>query len=312
MSREVDVAIIGAGALGFSRKTIRDILAVPELRDTHFALMDIESYRNCLGYISAADKQIVSLSNEEETLLGDDALDMDALFSGSGLVENKPVSSVSSLMTTAPEIEKVGKTEKETDLDEGAYNLVFILLKDHSKLNETVDSLNILFKERDAKVRAVTWKKAIGSIGSIAMLIKTSLFVFVMFLFFVAIIIIVNTLSMTALERTSEIGMMRAVGARKGFITNMFLWETALLSSFFGGIGILTGYIVVKVLTLLKFTTDNDMVQLLYGGDVFQPFLSFGDVGIAVFQLVIVTVVAVVYPVLVARSITPLDAITRE
>ena len=53
-----------------------------------------------------------------------------------------------------------------------------------------------------------------------------------------AIIIIVNTLSMAAIERTSEIGMMRAVGARKGFIRLMFLGETAALSAIFGGAGI--------------------------------------------------------------------------
>jgi len=279
----------------------------------HFAFVDIESYRNCLGYISAADKKTVSLSNEEKTLLGDDDLDLDALFSGNGLVENNPNSSTGPDMTTAPTDENKSQESVEAaDLDDGAYNLVFIHLKDHVKLKETVDTLNNLFKEHDAKVRAITWKKAIGSIGSMAMLIKTALFMFVMFLFFVAIIIIINTLSMAALERTSEIGMMRAVGAHKAFISTMFLWETALLSTFFGGIGIVAGYIVVKVLSLLKFTTGNDMVQLLYGGDTFQPFLSLGDIGTAILQLVIVTIIAVVYPVLVARSITPLDAITRE
>ena len=92
----------------------------------------------------------------------------------------------------------------------------------------------------------------------------------------------------------------------------MFFWETAMLSFVFGGTGIAAGYIIVNVLALCKFTTDNDMVQLLYGGDTFHPFLSGGDIFLAVFQLAIVTLIAVIYPMLVARSITPLDAITRE
>ena len=37
----IKVAIIGAGSLTFCRTLIRDILAVPELQNTHFALMDI-------------------------------------------------------------------------------------------------------------------------------------------------------------------------------------------------------------------------------------------------------------------------------
>jgi ABC-type antimicrobial peptide transport system permease subunit len=106
--------------------------------------------------------------------------------------------------------------------------------------------------------------------------------------------------------------MMRAVGARKGFISIMFFGETALLSFFFGGIGIVAGYVTVWVLSLCKFTTENDMVQLLYGGDSFHPFLSGMDITISIVLLSIVTLIAVIYPMLVARSITPLDAIARE
>lgn len=37
----INVAIIGAGSIGFTRRLMRDILSVPELQDTHFALTDI-------------------------------------------------------------------------------------------------------------------------------------------------------------------------------------------------------------------------------------------------------------------------------
>ena len=33
------IAMIGAGSIGFTRKLMHDILAVPELNDTHFAFM---------------------------------------------------------------------------------------------------------------------------------------------------------------------------------------------------------------------------------------------------------------------------------
>jgi alpha-galactosidase len=41
----IKVAVIGAGSVGFTRKLFRDILAVPELRETHFSFTDI-SKRN--------------------------------------------------------------------------------------------------------------------------------------------------------------------------------------------------------------------------------------------------------------------------
>ncbi len=37
----IKVAIIGAGSIGFTRKMMHDILAVPELQDTHFSFTDI-------------------------------------------------------------------------------------------------------------------------------------------------------------------------------------------------------------------------------------------------------------------------------
>lgn len=167
-------------------------------------------------------------------------------------------------------------------------------------------------KDNALNARVVSWQKASGVLGSMAVLIKAVLFGFTMFLFFVAIIIIVNTLSMAALERTSEIGMMRAVGAQKSFIRNMFVGETALLSMVFGGVGIIVGIIAVWIIPGMNITTQNDFLQLMYGGDTLKPMLSFVDIIVTVIQLFLVTVIAVVYPVKVAQSITPLDAISRD
>ena len=75
-------------------------------------------------------------------------------------------------------------------------------------------------------------------IGSLTTLIKGSLLIFVSFLFLVAVIIIINTLTMAAMERTPEIGMMRAIGARKNFIRAMFFGETGMLAGVFGGAGV--------------------------------------------------------------------------
>jgi ABC-type lipoprotein release transport system permease subunit len=201
---------------------------------------------------------------------------------------------------------------KSLDVDAGAYNMVLVFFKPDATPEVALKKLNAALKDANLDVRAISWKKAIGPLGNMAMLIKAALFVFVMFLFFVAIIIIVNTLSMAALERTSEIGMMRAVGARKSFISNMFLGETAMLSAVFGGIGTIMGIFAVKVLTLSHITSDNDMIQLLFGGDTFRPFLSAADISLVIIQLLIVTGIAVLYPVKVARGITPLDAISRD
>jgi putative ABC transport system permease protein len=106
---------------------------------------------------------------------------------------------------------------------------------------------------------------------------------------------------------------MRAVGARKAFITRMFLAETFTLSCLFGGGGILLGVIATWIVRPLHIASGgNQIIELVFGGEVFQPILGFSGLVIGIIGLAIVTVLAVIYPVLVARKITPLDAINRH
>ena len=159
----------------------------------------------------------------------------------------------------------------------------------------------------------MSWKKASGQVASTADVLQIIIYVFVILLFFVAIIIIMNTLSMNALERTEEFGMMRAVGAQKGFVTKMFLAETFSLSFVFGGAGILVGVIAIWIVRALHIGSGgNQIFELLFGGEVFRPSLGFAGIVVGILGLAAVTVLALLYPVRVARTITPLDAINRH
>lgn len=276
-----------------------------------FPILDIESYRECLGYFSAKDKG-ADIKKEDELLLSASSESIDDMFSGADMFETEDNGRDAITLTEGSLATVKQVREEEIDLNDGTFNMILLRFADKANLEQTVKALNKDLSELNLGVRVITWKKAAGIIGSMAVLIKTSLFVFVMFLFFVAIIIIVNTLSMAALERTSEIGMMRAVGARKSFIRLMFLGETAVLSAVFGGAGIVLGIIIVNIVAAFNISTNNDMVQLLFGGDTFRPFLSLLDIGLALIQLVIVTLIAVIYPIRVASNIKPLDAISRD
>jgi ABC-type antimicrobial peptide transport system permease subunit len=56
----------------------------------------------------------------------------------------------------------------------------------------------------------------------------------------------------------------------------------------------------------------NEIWELVFGGEVFRPSLGAAGLVTGIIGLGIVTVLAVIYPVLVARKITPLDAINRH
>lgn len=73
----------------------------------------------------------------------------------------------------------------------------------------------------------------LGGIGGIALV--------------VAAVGVVNTMIMSILERTREIGVMRAVGARRGTVSRLFTFEAALLGFFGGVVGLGIGYGAVLI-----------------------------------------------------------------
>jgi putative ABC transport system permease protein len=270
--------------------------------------MDIESFRECFGYITAADNA-VELPEERQALL--EAEDADDFFGEGDMVGNmQPSETTYDVESMQQQTQRVSA---EVNVDNGAYNLVAIKLNPEISLKEGEERLRRVLADANAGVKVLTWKQAAGEAAQFATMTQYALSVFVLFLFFVAIIVIMNTLSMAALERTAEIGMMRAVGAKKSFVTGMFFAETSLLSAIFGGLGIFSGVIVSWVMTAMNIaTTKNDILSLLFGGDTFKPIINVMGVISGIEQVAIVTLLAMLYPILVARKITPLEAISRD
>lgn len=289
-----------------------------------FALTDIESYRRCTGFFASEDRAGTALAGRDSALMASDEGDLDRMLGEAAFGGEEPAavgSGAANGTAALPDAEPPASTATQaapqaaarpSDPDAGAYNLVLISLRDPAQAEAAKAGLNALFAARKLDVRAVSWKQALGPVGSMALIIKAALTIFVGLLFAVAVIIIVNTLTMAALERTPELGMMRAIGARKGFIGRMFLAETAVLSALFGGIGIATGALATVILSSLHLTSDNDMLQLAFGGDTFRPVLLPADFLLAAGQLAAVTLAAVAYPLWLARRVSPLDAVYRE
>jgi putative ABC transport system permease protein len=272
-----------------------------------FNILDIETFRECFQWVTGSDAA-VNLTADTRNLM-EKSDNLDSLFN-----ENTVVAGNAGKSALAQSLKKLKQKSDAPGpkTDAGAYNVVFVKLKPGESLESRTRSLNEAFKAAQAPAQAVTWQKAIGQLGDMAGIIRGALMGFVFFIFFVAVIIIMNTLSMAALERTAELGMMRAVGAQKAFVTKMFFIETAVLAVVFGGLGIIFGAAAVPVAKAMQITAENNILQLLFGGKTFAPYLSAGDIAFGIFELGLVTVIASVYPIIVARRITPLDAISRD
>ena len=192
--------------------------------------------------------------------------------------------------------------------------MVQINLKQEVNLEAAVNRLNSAFQEASlgSYVRAVSWKQAWPVFSTFSRIFRYALGIFVNVIYFAAILMIANILSIAAVERTDEIGTMRTLGAQKGFASGMFMAETSLISLLFGVLGILSGGIAIILFDAIEIKAKSSFILFLVGGDAYCPVLDINGIVVGMIQLAFITVIAMGYPALVARRITPMDAIKRN
>jgi putative ABC transport system permease protein len=108
---------------------------------------------------------------------------------------------------------------------------------------------------------------------------------------------IMNIMLASVLERTREIGLRRAVGARRRDVLSQFLFESVAISTFGGALGVLLGFTISWSVSLL-----SEWSTVVTG---FSVLLAFG------FSAV-VGVVFGTYPALNAARLDPIDALRYE
>ena len=76
-------------------------------------------------------------------------------------------------------------------------------------------------------------------------------------------IVIMNIMLVSVTERTREIGIRKALGARRTDILRQFLIEAVMLSAFGGAIGVFIAWIIGQVLTRVFFRTSLSMTAVI-------------------------------------------------
>jgi len=125
----------------------------------------------------------------------------------------------------------------------------------------------------------------------------------------VASIGIMNTMLTSVMERTREIGIMKAIGATTRDIMSIFIIEGVLMSGVGGVIGIILGVFGSQALTLIlrSFMTMG-------GGSSFQlvPIITITSVVLAITVSLIVGILSSLYPAWKAARMSPIEAVRYE
>lgn len=151
---------------------------------------------------------------------------------------------------------------------------------------DTVDQINQIFK---------FFNIILAGFGAIGMV--------------VAVLGMFNTLTISLLERTKEIGLMMALGGRNRDMKRLFVFEAVLLSLAGAIIGILGAIIMGQLINLVM----NQLAHSRGVTDSFQLFAYPWWLVIGVISFMLLVGLAVVYfPARRAERISPIDAMRRE
>ncbi|MBD0279141.1 MAG: ABC transporter permease [Flavisolibacter sp.] len=112
--------------------------------------------------------------------------------------------------------------------------------------------------------------------------------------FIVGIFGVANIMFVTVKERTAQIGLKKAIGAKSSIILSEFLTESAFLCILGGGIGLLLVFILTKIATYLL---------------DFPIFLSVGIISLALVICIAAGIIAGIVPASQAARMDPVVAI---
>jgi ABC-type lipoprotein release transport system permease subunit len=283
------------------------------------SLMDLVTFRDLYGFVTP---EKVAETKELEKSVGAQFVEKDqaeaALFGGSTTVgvakegridDNKEIGDIEQGTRNRA---LMNRPFTQEELDHGIVLNSAVILKDPSRIDQTIQEISAVSKKDGLDLRVVTWQKAAGMIGQFVFVAKAALYFAVFIIFVVALVIINNAIMMATLQRSREIGTMRAIGAQRGFVLSLVLVETLLLGLSFGAVGTFLGSVLVKWMGHVGIPAGNEFLYFFFSGPRLYVTLGAGSIIGAFIIIFLVTAVSALYPAIIATRVQPVQAMSSE
>ena len=156
-------------------------------------------------------------------------------------------------------------------------------------------------------VTATTMTSILETVQTIIGILQLVLVAIASIALVVASIGIMNTMMTSVMERTREIGIMKAIGATNKDIMSIFIIEGMLVSTIGGILGIILGVFGSQALTMIL----NGFMSM-GGSTQLTPIITIMSVVLAVAVSLIVGVLSSLYPAWKAARMSPIEAVRYE
>ena len=276
-------------------------------------LLDIETFRDLYGYMTE-DKRAELAAIKQEVGVGD--LDRagaeDALFGGAG----SDTMGFAAARDQAVDVDLQGLRAQARASDSYDPNTVdvgiavnaAVILRQPDQLAATQRAIADFSAAQKLNLNVVDWQSAAGMTGQFIFVVRLVLYVAIFVIFLVGLVVINNAMVMSTMERVSEIGTMRALGAQRRFILSTLLIETLLLGGLAGSLGALAGVGFIAWCGHVGIPAWSDVIVFFFSGPRLYPTLRGINVFLGLCIILLVSLISTLYPARIATRIAPVVA----
>ena len=188
-----------------------------------------------------------------------------------------------------------------------------IAIKVNPGYEESVtETLNQNFKGKDLNLKAYSWRESAETVIALSTAKKSGIGVVLFVVLLIGLIGIINNVVLSALERTEEIGMMKALGMKEMEIVSVFMVEATGIGIIGGLIGCLLGAVGVGLLTKYGFDISYAGDMANYGIPILNKIYGIWNFSAFYFLFILGVIVALfssIIPALWAARKDPVKAI---
>jgi ABC-type lipoprotein release transport system permease subunit len=187
---------------------------------------------------------------------------------------------------------------------------VAILLNDVENADQVKEKLSAISQDNEVN----TWKELAPDAAFMNDFMVMYYVIFISIIMLALAFGIINTMMMTILERTRELGMLMAIGMNRRKVFSMIMLETIFLTMVGAVAGMLSGWGLIKLLgrTGIHFSSWGEGFEEWGFAAVVYPAITYNYFILITIMVIVTAIISSIWPARKALKLNPIETLRTE